>query len=387
MDTALTDFKFRVANLGNVRAGEFTHKPLTIFCGPNNAGKTWALYSLYHFYRWLEMRKDDGESEADLTLDEFNQRTSGTLPWFFNATPTQITDAEFAFASDDGCLPDKEGLAEVNLFLMPAERSGLHLFFRELSTRRTALLHHASQDNIDIEALLRDVIYSRYARPIADYIDWLNNLTDRQKSRSEWGHPYAEWLKRNLAGGAYSVDARTSAIGFRPYKKKGANRRAEPLDLHITSSAVKSLFGIWFYLEHQANAGSILMIDEPELNIHPANQRKTARLLARLVNGGLRVVISTHSDYIIRELNSLIMLSQDKSGELRKKHGYDEDEILRQDQVGAYLFDGGSIESFKITPSDGIYATTFDAVIQDLNYVNDDIYYSLKEYGDEQDDV
>ena len=37
------------------------------------------------------------------------------------------------------------------------------------------------------------------------------------------------------------------------------------------------------------------MIDEPELNIHPANQRHIARLLARLVNAGMSVVISTHA--------------------------------------------------------------------------------------------
>ena len=81
------------------------------------------------------------------------------------------------------------------------------------------------------------------------------------------------------------------------------------------------------------------MIDEPELNIHPENQRKIARLLASLVNAGLNVVISTHSDYIIREFNSLIMLNLDTDKKLRKEHKYRDDEILQVEQVGAYLFD------------------------------------------------
>ena len=385
MNTELTNLNFRVANLGSVRAGEFTQKPLTIFCGPNNTGKTWALYSLYHFYRWLETRKDDGEPEGDLTVDEFNRRTSDTLPTFFNAPPPQLADAEFIFAPHDGRLPDPESLSSLDAFLVPAERNGLHLFYRELSTRRTALLHHASQANIDIGELLRDVMYSRYATPIADYINWLNALTDLQKSKSKWGHPYAERLKRRLAGGAYGVDASNCAITFKPYRSRGDAQPSESLGLHITSSAVKSLFGLWFYLEHQAHAGNILMIDEPELNIHPENQRKVARLLARLVNGGINVVISTHSDYIVREFNSLIMLGQDRSGELRQKHGYDADEVLQPHDVGAYLFDKRTIVPFQITPSDGIYATTFDTVIEDLNDVNDDIYYSIKEYENDQD--
>ena len=90
------------------------------------------------------------------------------------------------------------------------------------------------------------------------------------------------------------------------------------MGLHSASSTVKSLFGLWFYLENQAKKGDVLMIDEPELNIHPENQRKIARVLAMLVNAGLNVVVSTHSDYIVRELNSLIMLSGDKGKKLRE---------------------------------------------------------------------
>ena len=43
----MTNLKFQVENLGVIKAGEFTQKPLTIFCGPNNSGKTWVMYSLY----------------------------------------------------------------------------------------------------------------------------------------------------------------------------------------------------------------------------------------------------------------------------------------------------------------------------------------------------
>ena len=44
----MTNLKFQVENLGVIKTGEFTQKPLTIFCGPNNSGKTWVMYSLYY---------------------------------------------------------------------------------------------------------------------------------------------------------------------------------------------------------------------------------------------------------------------------------------------------------------------------------------------------
>ena len=370
---------FNVRNLGSVRTGSFTQKPLTLFCGPNNTGKTWTMYSLFHGYQWLRgLAKETKEKNKDFpSLTKFNPILSKTLPELFNTSSEKLKDARFELVDYSWqTAPAPENLPAV--FLMPAERNGLHLFFHELRTRRTALLHHASKEKIDVTELLRDVIRSRYAIPIARYINWLNMLSETQKSQSKDFRRFAGELKKQLAGGAYRVD-RDGNIEFKPYQKKRDGKTIPTMGLHLTSSTVKSLFGLWFYLEHQAREENILMFDEPELNIHPENQRKIARLFARLVNNGLNIVISTHSDYIVREINSLIMLSQDANKHLRKKHKYKDDEILRREQVGAYLFDNHTIEPFSITSDDGIQATTFDKVIEKLNNVNDDIFYTLQE--------
>ena len=380
---------FNVRNLGSVRTGSFIQKPLTLFCGPNNTGKTWTMYSLYYwrqllkqitedkYYRraWLkQFAKEEDKNFPNPT--EFNLIVSKTLSELFNTPAGKLKDARFELDLPSWLQTTTETKNLSDVFLMPAERNGLHLFFRELSAKRTALLHHASKEKIDINQLLIDVIRSRYAIPIAKYIDWLNILPDIQKSKDF--HRFAEELKKELASGAYKVD-RDGNIEFKPYQTKRDGKTTPTMGLHLTSSTVKSLFGLWFYLEHQARKGSILMIDEPELNIHPENQRKIARLFARLVNNGLKVVISTHSDYIVREINSLIMLSRDADEHLRKKHKYKDDEILKCEQVGAYLFDNHTIDDFSITPDDGIHATTFDEVIENLNNVNDDIFYTLQE--------
>ncbi len=393
MDDLLKDLRFEIRNLGIIRGGEFTQKPLTIFCGPNNSGKTWALYSLYYFYRLLpgltdpERRGEKRNSGTIVSLEEFNEYMSANLPDLFNTSSGELGNATFQIKADNNWQQIVEkAVGAPHVFLMPAERSGLHLFFRELSTRRTALLHHASKEKINITELLRDVIHSRYALPIAHYINWLNDMPERQKLKPGGLHDYAELLKRKLVGGAYRVDSRSGTVEFKPYQPKRNGIKTNFMGLHMTSSMVKSLFGLWFYLENQATRGSVLMIDKPELNIHPVNQREIARLLARLVNAGLNIVISTHSDYIVREFNSLIMLSRDKDQKLQKRHKYNQEEILRPEQVGAYLYSDQEITSFEITPEDGIYATTFDEVISDINTTNDDIYYSLQEQGDVQGD-
>ena len=375
---------FQVHELGSIKSGRFIQKPLTIFCGPNNSGKTWAMYSLYYFYKLLQAPRSKKERGQE-TLRDFNKHLSATLCDLFNTSRDQIKGARFKMTDSQVWqhFSDTKDKDSAHVFLMPAERNGLHLFFRELSTRRTALLHHASKENINIAELLRDVIRSRYALPIAQYIDWLNNLMETQKSGPGEFHNYAEQIKKHLSGGKYQVDATAGDIKFKPYQLNRDGIKTQAMGLHMASSTVKSLFGLWFYLEFEARRGDILMIDEPELNIHPYNQRKMSRLLAKLVNAGLRVVISTHSDYIVREFNSLIMLSQDKDETMRVQFEYDDDEVLNADRVGAYLFDKRVIEPFEITKDDGIYATTFDTVIQDQNDANNGIYYSLKEQRDE----
>lgn len=275
-----------------------------------------------------------------------------------------------------------------NVFLMPAERNGLHLFYRELSNRRTALLHHATKKDkdIDLSQLIRDVARSRYALPIADYIDWLNALPDVRRNKGGPFHALAEEIKQ-LVNGRYDIDAE-GEINFTPYKLKRGDKSPPPrLDLHLTSSTVKSLFGLWAYLEFEAQPGDVLMIDEPELNLHPSNQRKLARLLARLVNGGLRIIISTHSDYLVREINSLIMLSQPAAmrSDLMQRYGYSEDEILPPEIVLAWLFSDRRISAMEINAVEGIAAKTFDDQMHELNDTSDGIYYAYQGLAVEED--
>lgn len=273
-----------------------------------------------------------------------------------------------------------------NVFLVPAERNGLHLFYRELSNRRVTLLHHAAKKDKDIHIgeLIQDFIRSRYAKPIADYIDWLNELPETRKKKKGPFHTQAEELKK-IIGGRYDIDTE-GEISFTPYKLQRGNGEAMPkMGLHLTSSTVKSLFGLWAYLEYDAQPGDVLMIDEPELNLHPSNQRKLARLLARLVNEKLRVIVSTHSDYLVREMNSLIMLSQPApvQQELMARFRYQPDEIMLPDQVAAWLFSERCITAMEINATEGIDAQTFDEQIHDLNDTSDGIYYAYQNSREE----
>ena len=136
----------------------------------------------------------------------------------------------------------------------------------------------------------------------------------------------------DIIGGEYTITQDDQLY----YVPKGTGLK---LTMVESSSAVRSLLDLGFYLHHVAQKGDLLMVDEPELNLHPANQRRIARLFARLVNLGVKVFITTHSDYIVKELNTLIMLNHDKPHlkRIAKENGYQQSELIRSDQVKVYM--------------------------------------------------
>jgi len=261
-------------------------------------------------------------------------------------------------------------------FLLPAERTGLNLFYQELSSERTAMFHNIGKTQINKMELIKDLIVSRYPQPIADYIDFLNNINVFKKSNSDF-KDLALVIQKEILKGKYRVEK--DGIYFIPYKKDAnKDNYNEKISLHLTSSTIKTFFSLVFYLEHLAQVGETLIIDEPELNLHPNNQRKIARVISMIANRGVKVIVSTHSDYLVREINNLIMLKSDfkSKKDIIEKYNYDDNMLISGKEVNAYLFCKNGIDEMEIDEKEGIIAETFDSVINNLNEVSDDIFYT-----------
>ena len=116
------------------------------------------------------------------------------------------------------------------------------------------------------------------------------------------------------------------------------------LDMHATSSLVRSLAGLDLYLTTYFREDSLLVIDEPEMNAHPDAQLKIIELLAILAQKGVTVIITTHSPYIADHLGNLIQASQ--LNEQAQEQVASEfklgrkDAFLSPEDVAVYLFSG-----------------------------------------------
>lgn len=258
------------------------------------------------------------------------------------------------------------------LFISSAERTGAVIFQREWDRSRSKLIE-AMADAPDAEqrsALVTGHV-KKYPAAVVANVDFIRSLPDLQPRPSDLVEacPEVEDLLNQIVGGGY--DASSNQLNF--------VGESVYLPVAAASSTIRSLVDLWFYLMRVAKKGDVLIIDEPELNLHPQNQRLLARLLALVHNQGLQILITTHSDYIVRELSALVSLSQlgEKTPEevelTLNEQGITRKMALQPEFLNVYSTSSnpaGTVSEVEVTDA-GIEPTTFDDVISAQNELSD----------------
>lgn len=448
--------KIEVKNLGNIREGVFDiSKKLTLFCGPNNTGKTYVSYVIYSLLKSLrrfiptEELPDlnelltNGEISFELNrkllLQYRKERTNSiNLESVFGLSDieskTLFTDLSVSYTMSDDSFWEKVVHEELNYVfpwegfdvrvekesgsisikvtkensgtstntdsfflewqligdiceklinypysnacIFPVERNSIYTFNKELSIQRNELIEQMQalkdKKKIGYESVDRLLGRStRYPLAIRDCLAVANDLNNLQKKTSEY-YSFAEEIEKGLLNGKIVV-TKNGDVQFAP-------KAGKRLPVQLSASIVKTLSSLTFYLKHIATKGDLIIIDEPEMNLHPDAQVLLTRVFARLMNNGLNLLVSTHSDYIVRELSNLISLGsiQDNSS-LLFELGYCKEECIRAEDVSVYLFKPVRKNSMttQVTPvvveEDGFAIETIDEVIYRSNVDSDKI--------------
>lgn len=270
-----------------------------------------------------------------------------------------------------------------NVIMFPVERNSIYTFSKELSIRKQEVVD-SIQMMIDKEKKYDkfEILFNskRYPLPIKDGLLVAEDLVEKKKTKSEF-YDFAEEIEADLLKGKVQI-SNDGEIQFRP--KKAASR---VLPIQVTASIIKTMASLVVYLKHIAKKNDLIIIDEPEINLHPENQLILTRILARLMNKGFRLLISTHSDYIIREINNLVIMSHSDNKEVAKlaeeKH-YHPEEFIHEEDIEVLTF-GYRTKSSKLVevkkqPVDkfGFDVESIDAVIEEQTDFSEKLYYALK---------
>ena len=194
---------------------------------------------------------------------------------------------------------------------------------------------------------------------VADFIQNLLMLPVEKKSMAD----IAADMESELAGGEISATRG-------PEKLVSDIKYGEDMTLRAASSAVSELAPLVLYVKHVLSAGNVLILEEPEVHLHPANQRLLAGFLARLVRRGLNIVVTTHSPFMLEQLSHLVQASALSPG-MRAKDTGSKDAYLRAEKVAAYVFENGP-QGCGISP---ILASERDGISQEEFIKVDDAMY------------
>lgn len=219
---------------------------------------------------------------------------------------------------------------------------------------------------------------SSFAFMLAQLYD-IGSITDRRVAASE--NPViqeymrlADILQEDILEGKLDFSTPDPAPGreilFQPFEISDV----EPIELEvsISSSMTKELSSLVLYLRYLAEPGELLVIDEPEMNLHPAAQVKIIEFLAMLANAKLNVLITTHSTYVVDHLANLINAykHQDHDNIVKKFLLESKDAFIAQDKVSVYLIDENR-EGKNILDHEGnIHWQTFSDVTQLVNRIH-----------------
>ena len=272
-------------------------------------------------------------------------------------------------------------------FILPVERNSIYTFSKELSIRKQEAVDyfHAMTSKEKKETVI-DMLLSntkRYPLPIKHGLLIADDLAEKKKSKSPF-FDFAEEIENSLLNGKLEID-NDGEIKFKPNKSP-----KKSLPIHMTASIVKSLSSLVVYLKHIAEPNDLIIIDEPEINLHPDNQIILTRLFAKLINKGFRFIISTHSDYIIREFNNLVMLSNDKLKKEAEKFKYLEDEYIKREDLEVLYFNYPDkkkrnkqviVETLPIDEA-GFEVPSINEVINAQNDIAEQLFYKLQ-YSEE----
>ena len=246
-----------------------------------------------------------------------------------------------------------------NSYYLPAARSGITQGHKAIAS---ILVRHSAYVGI------RPVEIPTFPGVITDFIGHFLTMED---SRARWDLGLTrtnipDFFEEQITGGKILLES----TGPLTYPDMFYEAEAGKFPLSRTSSMVSELAPLVLFLKYLVRPGDLLILEEPESHLHPQAQRQMARGIVRLVNAGVKVLITTHSDYFLNQVNNLLRISH-ASDQWLEQHGFERADCLARDDVSAYLFRwddkrGGSlVDELTIRPDVGIDDDEFGKVVND----------------------
>ena len=257
--------------------------------------------------------------------------------------------------------------------LLPALFGPLHSPSYYLPADRTGIMHaHSAVVNALIARASSAGIRPAANTPmlsgvLADFLEQLIRIDSTEHPRRNGIRDISGSIEDKILDGSVRVNQSTLINYPRfTYRPRGWKK---DLPLANASSMISELAPVVLYLRHVIKSGDILIVEEPESHLHPAIQVKCIRAFARAVKSGVRVIMITHSEWLLEELSNIVRRSQIPAEKCRDSGN--NETALRPEQVGVWLFEPkqrpkGTLVKEVFPEESNLYPSGFDGVAHAL---------------------
>ena len=248
-------------------------------------------------------------------------------------------------------------------FYLPTGRTGIMNAHRVLASQIVKRAHRFGLDTQD------KLNYHRLARDFLTLLIDLGDNTERiDNINSSRFVSASNVISSSLVEGEINVTVPKFGPPDFEYVRDGITT-----PMFRASSMVTELAPILMVLRHYARKGNVLIIDEPEAHLHPAAQQQMAAALAFMVRSGLRVLITTHSHYMVEQLGNFVAVStldpdlRKRALKLKGALGQ-EDIYLDESEVAVYDFATDKAEHGSIVETVDFNSDSFGYFPRDHNW-------------------
>ena len=172
-----------------------------------------------------------------------------------------------------------------------------------------------------------------FTRPINQFLDVINDLTIEPNGRDKY-MSLAKDIEQYMLNGNVDISNGTNKEVF--YTPSGEQK---DIPLRAVAAVVTELTPLVLLLKHSERIKD-LYYEEPEMCLHPQLQNTMCKVLIRMVNSGIHVVGTTHSDILIQGINNMIkQCSHPEKDKICSELSIGTDELIAAKDVNVYQFE------------------------------------------------
>ena len=259
-------------------------------------------------------------------------------------------------------------------YYLPAARSGIMQSHRVIASSLVTRSTRAGLERFSEIPTLSGVV--------ADFMEQLILYKEGEKP-NDGLNQIANTLTSDVLAGQIIMNP--SPTGYPEFLYRPRDMGAD-MRLTRSSSMVSELAPLVLFIRGLIRPGDTLIIEEPEAHLHPAAQTEMASALTRLVRAGVKVLVTTHSDFMLKEIANLMHEGElEEKGALKKQTDKPERWLLPE-EVGVWLFQkNGIVDEIKFDRIHGIEPIEYEDVAEALYNRWAGLQNRLEELKDESD--